>query len=522
MHLRMRKEEGVIAKPLSATLAVLLAALALLWPAVVNGRPPVFADTAYYFSLGEYASELSGLVQPASARVASSDPTRLAHDGLGRPALAYTLMGARAPTYALYLYWTQRIGGLWLTVWLQALGVAWTLWLLARGFAPGRPLVAFSAATVVAAALTPLPFYAGFAMPDVFGGVAAAGALALLAFWERFGRGERAGLIALLLFAMTVHGSHPLTAAAFGIAGAGLIWLLRAGPWTAAVRGVALMVLAVAGVALDAAGFALLDKAGGEPLSRPPFLTARLLADGPGRLYLRRACAADRQAFVICPDANKRLVNSEHILWRDEPWLGVFSPAPFERRLAISADDGRFARAVVLHDPIGVGVGALNNWRMQLERGFVDDPLTNQGFWMRHPYWRRTSLAAISVDPRPCLARLGCPSKIPLKPLKILHLWVEGLAAGWLTLRLVVEVAGRDRARQRPLWSEDRTRLFAAVALALGVVLINAAVCGMISGPFPRYQARVVWLLPAVAALLEVGLWRRRSRGAPKLDSSPP
>jgi hypothetical protein len=40
----------------------------------------------------------------------------------------------------------------------------------------------------------------------------------------------------------------------------------------------------------------------------------------------------------------------------------------------------------------------------------------------------------------------------------------------------------------------------------IGVVL-NAAICGVLSGPYDRYQARVIWLVPFAAAL---ALYRQR------------
>jgi hypothetical protein len=40
-----------------------------------------------------------------------------------------------------------------------------------------------------------------------------------------------------------------------------------------------------------------------------------------------------------------------------------------------------------------------------------------------------------------------------------------------------------------------------AVAIIAGVVL-NAIVCGAVSGPWGRYQARVVWLIPMAALLM--------------------
>ena len=33
-------------------------------------------------------------------------------------------------------------------------------------------------------------------------------------------------------------------------------------------------------------------------------------------------------------------------------------------------------------------------------------------------------------------------------------------------------------------------------------VALNAAVCGVLSGPFARYEARLLWLVPAAALLL--------------------
>ena len=40
------------------------------------------------------------------------------------------------------------------------------------------------------------------------------------------------------------------------------------------------------------------------------------------------------------------------------------------------------------------------------------------------------------------------------------------------------------------------------VLFALAALLLNAAICGALSGPYPRYQARVVWLLPLLATAL--------------------
>ena len=50
----------------------------------------------------------------------------------------------------------------------------------------------------------------------------------------------------------------------------------------------------------------------------------------------------------------------------------------------------------------------------------------------------------------------------------------------------------------------------ATVVFLVLAVILNAAVCGILSGPFDRYQARLLWLVPAAALLYAAA--RRRTR----------
>ena len=38
-------------------------------------------------------------------------------------------------------------------------------------------------------------------------------------------------------------------------------------------------------------------------------------------------------------------------------------------------------------------------------------------------------------------------------------------------------------------------------AMIGAAIIANAAICGVLSGPFARYEARLIWLVPAVALL---------------------
>ena len=80
-----------------------------------------------------------------------------------------------------------------------------------------------------------------------------------------------------------------------------------------------------------------------------------------------------------------------------------------------------------------------------------------------------------------------------------LQLWqhaVVALAALLIAFRLLPGLAGGFR---QPTFS--REQLFALFACCL--VVANAVVCGVLSGPYNRYQARVVWLIPLASMLLE-------------------
>jgi hypothetical protein len=58
---------------------------------------------------------------------------------------------------------------------------------------------------------------------------------------------------------------------------------------------------------------------------------------------------------------------------------------------------------------------------------------------------------------------------------------------------------------------ENGKRVTGFSFMVVSGVILNAIVCGALSGPWGRYQARVMWLLPMIAMLL-FEHWRR-SRG---------
>jgi len=479
---------------LAASLRIVLAAAMLMWPLLVAGRPTVFPDTGLYWWQGRTA-----IVQGFG--IDRGAPNLFDH-AVGALVIERTkedfstFVAARSPTYGALLFLTQHLGTLWLTAALQSLVTAAVFYLVWRIAAPKAAGWTFLTMMAALSAATSLAFYASFAMPDVFAGLGILITVALVLYWDRLGRWARLGLWGLLALSLTFHTSHLLLAiltlpvAVFALWRLGaprLAILVRAGALAAAIGAATL------GLAGAAAGMRALT---GLEAHNPPFLTARLLADGPGRTYLRRACA-DADPFFLCRFKALPLDNSEDILWSDQPGTGVFRVSDFSDRLRLEAEQGRFVRAVILADPLGVASTAARNFSQQLTRFSVDDPLHNP-CGLRHVL-ADSILRVLVVD----LDRCGRDDR-PLMPQSLLY----GLHGAALILSAIViwRLWRARRAMERkkavgPDGLDDIGRLLAATGMVGAAVVFNAAICGVLSGPFPRYEARLIWLVPTLALM---------------------
>ena len=123
--------------------------------------------------------------------------------------------------------------------------------------------------------------------------------------------------------------------------------------------------------------------------------------------------------------------------------------------------------------------------------------------------WSQDFLGVLVVDLDRCGARQG--RLIPPMPLYLLH-----------ALALIVFVFGlwrlgraRWAAKPAPMRGpddlDDIGRLLAASGLAAAAIVLNAVVCGALSGPFPRYEAR---LICAYSGARPHGWLRSRGPGA--------
>lgn len=447
-----------IAAPAAAA-AVLGGGALLAWPALLNGYPLVFSDTGGFL-----------------------------HQTLG-PLMLWDKPWVYGPLLHA-LHWRVT---LWLPLAAQALLASHLLWLTQRAVCgqaqPGPHLLL----CLGLAALSTAPFTIALLMPDLL-----APATVLALFLLGPGRAALSGAEALYLgllatFAIAAHLAHlPLAAAMVALAVLG--GLARGRALADAARVAAPLLGAV--LLLLATNWAGHGRAALSPHGAT-FMLARLQADGPAAAVIRERCPA--AGWYLCGFVDRLPMDANDFLWApDSPVNRDTAGQPrFLGGAMLSAEAGEIVAATLAAAPLAVAAAVLRNTLRQLVTARIGDtlgpehlaaalrPRIAEGFPARE-------LAAYdaALQPRGLLRdRLA-----PLAPLHgaVLLLAVPALALGGM----------------RAWRAGDGVRLAFLAAVLVGLAA-NAAATGGLSGVFPRYQARVAWLLP-VAALLLI-LPRRRA-----------
>jgi hypothetical protein len=521
---------------------VLIGTLLLMSTAFAGGRPSVFFDTDGYYLMGENAAQAIKRLPAAVMGDHKAMTTPVTDDDQ----IDVTIMGARSALYGLFLFVLDKLAGVWLVAAAQALICAWTVYMLWKVSAPhehdgiGRnrpiaescsripetervaggkpvptfpqpalaPLWTYLALIAGLAAGSTLPFFATFIMPDVFAGVAAAGFVVLTVFGRRLSRLETVGMVGVLTFAYATHASHTLTALAAMVPATLLFWWFKA-PKGQVVRGYALVLVAMALAVLSGKAYeGAFAMRTGMKLHRPPFLMARVLADGSGREYMRKVCKGPDNPYVICRATRAPLTRSDDILWEESPLIGAFNALKSpELQLRMESEERAFVKGAVLNDPWGQFKASMENWADQLSRISVHDPLRDPRQFLANEYWKTTRLVDMIVSPEQCKPiGPGCKPPFDMALTKHWHELVMALSALFAAWRLSRPDVRADLMDRTAPWARPAVPLTVAVAILAAMLVLNAGVCGIISGAFSRYQARIVWIWPASAGLIAIRL----------------
>ena len=475
---------------------ILLAAAVLLIPTAVNGRPGMFFDTLDYLHSGEAAWKLVGVTLPG---LNLTPPTEQARQQLE---VMRGMASSRSAAYGGIVYPLWRIGGLWLVSAVQACAAAAIVYAFVRAACGRRERAAYWGVVAGLTLFSSLPFFCGFAMPDVSAGLAAVSLTTLAVYPGALPRLARRALFATATLALCMHTSNVLLAIAL-VAVAALVggWLarrpwgaVRSAAWTASAVALSLVLFVIYGAVVRGETGRTLGVA-------PPFLTARVLQDGPGREYLQWSCDHGGR-WALCAYRTRHLTSVDDILWSRDPHKGVYGAVTPAERTRLAVQDTRFALASTLHDPLGQAAASARNALLTLGALGLKEPLEGPFKYLRDGFWVHTAMPWIMPGAAKCDADIAaCHPRLDFAAWRAIDTAAMLAAVAFLLWRLTRrDVCTALRAPDREMSVE--VRFVAAALLLAAIVVINAVVCGVISGPYSRYQARVAWVIPLVALTL--------------------
>jgi hypothetical protein len=433
--------------------AVLLGALMLAWPAFYNGFPLIYPDSMTYLADG-------GVVARALLLHQFRD-----------------YYGVRSFFYSLGVLPFHLKISLWPIVALQCLLVAWIVWLVARSVAPQRMVAHYLLLVLFLSLLTSASWYADFVMPDILGPLVYLSFYLLAFARDTLSRAERWGLYLIAVWGITAHASHFLLAAGLIV----LLVLFAAFERRPFLRrllslGELAAILAVAA----AAQMALHGYLYGKPTlngERPPYLMARIVADGPGRWYLEKNCP--RLQWAVCNHLSQFTNNPDDFLWGEN---GAFQGSSDSEQKQILAEEVPLVLATVRAYPLQqLSRSAANFWNQFMNFGAYGFDANG---WM---------LQQIDeMMPRVRASYLGsrqAHDALPLDLFTEIQWWT--IVASLAAIAVLIPF----------LWRRHSPRLAGLTLVVAATVVANAGVTGVLSVVDDRYQCRVIWLVPLLAAI---------------------
>ena len=453
----------------------------------VNGAPLVYYDSFYYDEQGDKILER---VFP-SAR--DTGPAATQHDrGEGDEVVTVS----RSPVYSLIMSLSWHATPPYAVAVLHAAAVLFSAWLVATAASAAAGGSGFDltliAAPVAVAALGALPFYVAYMMPDIFAAVSILMMATLVAFTRSLTRKQLLLALAVLVFAVISHRSHFLIVA-LAAPVAACVALVSDRKHVLVIGG-AIAAAAVLGALEIRAYSAAAERATGKAAAIAPYLTARLIEDGPGYAYLLEHCPDPDIPTCALAEALSRSddpwrLTAAHIAFERSERLGSFNLMSAEDQVRVSADQRSFYLRVLADRPVAVLSAVVMNTFRQTARGSIT--MTIPDHYMLD--FLRERFGPFNAG------RLAGDDRSWIVQVDRAHTIVYAMSLGVIAVLCIV-----------PGYATREVKVFAAFVL-LGI-LINAFVCGAVSQPADRYGARVIWLLPFTAALMALLAMRLRTR----------
>ncbi|MFG6540394.1 hypothetical protein [Sulfitobacter sp. M22298] len=466
----------------AATVVICLAVL------IINRGPLYYFDTGSYFRQGNIAlSLILPAPKPAGAQNGASG-SQAEQNGEEDEVTG----GSRSMAYALLVatFWRGDALGAVAGVHLAALLFAvWlTMRLLQRSAQTGRSTLQLVTIPLLAGAVTSLPFYIAYVMPDIFTSVMLILIAAVVAAGRYMNLIEWLGALALAAFAVVLHPSH-LGIAVLMVPFVVLAALLRLGygRWLAAGFVICLVALAIA--ERKAFEFATETVARKEVIYTP-YITARLIVDGSGLDYLDDVCPRTDLATCALHEAlswsdDPYRLTATHIIFEQSEKLGSFRLMPIEDQRAVAAEQRAFFLQVLVARPFGTIYALGKNAFTQLGMNSIEMTIPNEAVIRNAKSLSGLPEAQLAVLDKIVLTR----DQPWLGPVNSIHATIYLISA-----IIVIGLLLWPGRVAPPL------KLFALFIL-IGIA-VNALVCGGVSQPADRYGARVMWLLPFTAAFL--------------------
>ena len=442
----------------TTALLIVLTLPILLWPAFLNRWPLIFPDTAAYLDDGREvaAAFLHRLPQP--------------------------IFWMRSPLYAIVIFPFHLDRTLWPIILLHALCVATTLWLVMRVLLPD-PELPYLGIVAALSLITGLSWTTCLVMPDVLGPIAYLSLVMLASAYDRLTLAQRTLVTTLTLWSISAHMTHLMIAAAVCLLLALLSFLPRHHPLvprSGAIR--AALVFGAAVLLQFAVNSWLYQRPTLFGIGRPPYLLARLTADGPARSVLTSDCATNPHAWALCPFVNNISNDSDIFLWDEDGVLAHATPAQAHQ---MAREETRLLFATLLRHPLEQTRISLTNVSRQLI-GFGLKDFSNSP---------DTDLDLEDIVPG-AGARYRSTRQFANTMPTTLFTRMQNIS---IFAAIVFLCATLPRS-----WSHLSDTLRVLIVVSLLAILANALLTGALSEVDPRYQVRVAWLIPFLASLVLV------------------